>query len=467
MQMHIISYVATIITFLLISACSPNTKDSNFAKVSEEEFNESQKAQLEALVQDQLEQRDESGNIKELQGFKKAEKLGNNDTNLLASEDFKELIQSEEQIFEFEPPEGLEAEFSEPVMVHGASLFLANGDDLRAKCEGLAYQPEEPTMNEIIEHSQKTNTCGEVIVNFCIRLKMTKSIIPDKPNYTYTESPDLNLNLPCPGDSFQDLKIDIANGASHTNKATEKVRIQSMRSVVSVYLSNIPGCLDGGEWQHIRREDPEWNLDFIDNAATVYAKFKDVFEAESECISDSIAYGSTEDQCFANDPSYLAENILSGVSIGNIEGTASLSYPICTEDGQVGCIASSSYKAVRSSGLAEKVMNGQQVGGVSGEVAVETHSNCNSGGQDDCITTSVYKSMDLSSMDAGEAVDINTSNFSSLIKTAATMEFWDESGVRHTVSGDADISEANTKRKMFIDTIKAPIFLYNFCYKLI
>ena len=25
----------------------------------------------------------------------------------------------------------------------------------------------------------------------------------------------------------------------------------------------------------------------------------------------------------------------------------------------------------------------------------------------------------------------------------------------------------NTKRKMFIDTIKAPIFLYNFCYKLI
>ena len=26
---------------------------------------------------------------------------------------------------------------------------------------------------------------------------------------------------------------------------------------------------------------------------------------------------------------------------------------------------------------------------------------------------------------------------------------------------------SNTKRKMFIDTIKAPIFLDNFCYKLI
>ena len=31
----------------------------------------------------------------------------------------------------------------------------------------------------------------------------------------------------------------------------------------------------------------------------------------------------------------------------------------------------------------------------------------------------------------------------------------------------AMIGTSNTKRKMFIDTIKAPIFLYNFCYKLI
>ena len=442
MQRLMITNVSMITALLLVSACSPNTKNDNFSKISEEEFNESQKAELESLVQQQLEQRDENGNLQDLQGFTKAEKLGTDDANMLANDDFKELIQSDEQIFEFQPPEGIDAEFSEPVMVVGASLLLANGD-IKSQCENLEYFKDEPTMKDIVEYSQKTNTCGDVTVNFCIRLKMVNSIIPDRPNYTYTESPDLNLNLPCPGDSFKDLRIDIANGASHTNKTTEKVKISSARSVISVYLTNSPGCFDGGEWQDIRREDPDWNLEFVDNSATVYAKFADIFEIESECVSDSIAYGSTTDQCFADDPGYLADNILSGVSIGGVEGTATLSYPTCTEDGQVGCIASAAYKAVGSNGLAMKVMTGQTVGGVVGSVAIETHSNCTAGGQDDCITTATYASMDLSAMDAGGAVDLTSSNFSTQVKSAATFEFWDDTGTRHTATGDTDIVGAN------------------------
>ncbi|MFK7825817.1 MAG: hypothetical protein AB8G05_16815 [Oligoflexales bacterium] len=298
-------------------------------------------------------------------------------------------------------------------------------------------------MKQILEHSKKTNTCGDVSVSFCIRLKLTQQISPEQPNYTYTESPSLDLNLPCPGDSFNDLSIKIANDKSHSVSSSEKIEINAIRSVLSVYLSNTPGCLEGGEWRDIEREDPTWNLEFIDDVATVYAKFQDVFGAESDCISDSISYGSTTEQCFANESTYLVENILAGVIIGDLEGTASTSYPECTSDGQVGCIASSTYKAASADGMAAKLISGQTAGGVSGSVAIETHSNCSSGGQGDCITTSTYKSMDLASKDAGGAVDITNALFSARVKSSSTFEFWDENGTRYTSTGDEDIVEAN------------------------
>ena len=427
---------------LINLACNPGEKRSvNNVNISQEELSELQKAELEALINQRLEQRDENGNIQDLEGFTKAAEL-DSDNNLLTDESFRGLSQSEEQIFEFIPPEGVEAEFSEPVMINGAALFLTNAD-LKTKCEGLAYQAEEPTMKEIIEHSQKNNICGDVKVNFCIRLKLSQQINPESPNYTYTESPSLNLNLPCPGDSFIDLSIAIADGKSHTSNSTEQIKINAFRSVLSVYLTNSPGCLDGGDWQDISQEDPTWNLDFVDKTATVYAKFRDVFDAESTCISDTIGYGSTTEQCFATDTDYLAENILAGVTIGTIEGTASLDYPVCSSDGQLGCIATSNYKADNASGLANKILVGQTAGGIEGSIPIETHSDCSSGNQEDCITTATYRSMDLSSKDAGGAVDITNALFSARIKSSSTFEYWDETGTRYTAAGDADIVEAN------------------------
>ena len=441
MPRHLKTLFAVLYACWLVLACSANSQKSEYASVSNQELTELQKAELEAFVNQKLEKRDENGNIQELEGFNKNSKL-DTDSSLLADESFRDLSQSEEQVFEFTPPDGIEAEFSEPVMVSGAALLLT-ANDLKAKCGDLAYQAEEPTMKDIIEHSKKTNTCGNVEVNFCIRLKIAKQINPENPNYTYTESPSLNFDLPCPGNSFADLGISIANGKSHTSRSSEKIKISALRSVVSVYLTNTPACLEGGEWQYIGREDPDWTLEFTDNTATVYAKFKDVFGAESECISDSIGYGSTTEQCFANDPSFLAENILEGVSIGDVTGTASLNYPVCTSDGQVGCIAKSSYKAASADSIANKVISGQTAGGVAGSAAIETHSDCTAGGQADCITTTTYKSMDLSSKDAGGAIDITNALFSARIKSASTFEFWDETGTRFTAEGDTDIVEAN------------------------
>ena len=433
---------------LLLFSCSPQSEKSEFAQVSDEQLNESQKAELQALINSELEKRNDDGTVADLKGFKTSDKLGS-EGHLANNDGFQELIQNDEQVFEFLPPDGVKAEFSEPVMVNGASLLLTSSD-LKARCEGLAYQADEPTMKDIIEHSQKTNVCGALTVNFCIRLTMAQQIVPGQPNYTYTESPSLDLTLPCPGDSFAGLKIDIADGKSHTTSSSEPISIEALRSVISVYLTNSPGCLEGGEWQHIKRDEPIWNLAFTENTATVYAKFKDVFDAESECISDSIGYGSTVDQCFAEDSNYLAENILSGVAIGGLEGSGGLSYPVCTEDGQTGCIASTEFQAVAVSGLAAKVLSSTALAGVSGGVSPETRDDCTSGGQEDCITNDTYRTMDLSAKDSGGASDLNSTLFSARIKSTGTFEFWDEAGARHTASGDGNIVEANVRDSITI-----------------
>ena len=373
---------------LAILACNAETQKT-FSKASDQELSEDEKAQLESIVAEQLEKRDENGTVNDIQGLDKNEKFSSL-SEQLDSNDFRELAQRDEQVFEFEPPEGIQAEFSEPVMISGASLALtADRDDLKLICESLRFSTEEPTMKDIISRAKRTNACGNLTINFCIRLKMAKQILEDSPNFTYTQSPNFSVKLPCAQDSFEGLNIEIAGGATHTNNATEKVKIEGSRALISVYLTNTPGCIEGGEWKNIQRDDPEWSLDFIDNTATVYAKFKDVFESESECISDSISYGSTKDQCFANEPGFKAENIISGVSIGDIQGTASPSFPICTSDGQTNCIATDTHKAVTAVNVSAKVMESKTVAGISGTRA-EVSDSCSTDGEIECAANTTY-----------------------------------------------------------------------------
>ena len=331
----------------------------------------------------------ESGKLNELEGFTKSERIGEGSTEL-ASLDFREAVQNEESVFEFLPPEGVQAEFSEPVMVSGASLALAaEQDDLALFCDARDYFPEEPTFQDVINQSKRNSICGQVSFSFCIRLSMSSSAFEDRPNYTYTQSPDFDLNIPCPEESFKDLSIAIADGAPHTLKSTEKVSITAERTVAKVYLTNTPGCAEGGEWQPIKKDAPQWDLEFVDGAATVYAKFQDVFAAESECISDSIGYGSSTGQCFADDPNFLAENIVSGASIGDLAGTADPGVAVCSSDGQTGCIATASHVAEPTASIANAAMLGQTVANVAGTRALPA-SDCSADGQVDCAANASY-----------------------------------------------------------------------------
>ena len=440
MQVNHIILGMVVISFLSCRRSSNRTQSDN-ATISA-----AQKAELEQLIQEQLESRDENGNISDLQGFETTEGINGLEPKNTSLAELKagtadtsnNPIQPDKEVFDFTPPEGIEAEFSEPVMVIGSSLFLANArntEEIEAICAGLQYFEEEPTIKDILEYSKRENVCGAQTFNFCIRLSMPGSLA-----YTYAQSPNLYLDLPCADDTFTGAKIEIDYGRSETDATSTTIDIFAKNSVTEVYLTNTPGCTDGGAWQKVVQDDPLWTLNWVDNVASVYAKFKDVFGQESQCIFDTIAFGTGGDKCFAYEAGFLPDNILSGVTIANLEGTGG-DYPICTSDGQTGCVASSAFKGVKSSGLAAKIISGNTIGGVAGTAITQTYSNCTGANQKDCITTPTYKSMDLS--EAGTSNGLLDTNFVSRLLAASDFEFWDASGNKHTVSGDADITADN------------------------
>ena len=438
------NYILLGILAISVLACRSRGKRTQTNNAS---ITAAQKAELEQLIQEQLEKRDENGNVSELEGFNTSEgitalepsnttlaelKAGTGDTR-------NDPIQPEKPVFDFDPPEGIEAEFSEPVMVIGSSLSLAKGrnsKEIEAVCAGLEYYPKEPTMKDILEYSRQNNICGEATFNFCIRL--TK---PGFLAYTYAQSPNLNLDLPCPENTFSGAKIEIDYGRPKTEATTTIIDILAKNSVTELYLTNTPGCTEGGGWQKIIREDPLWTLNWVDDVATVYAKFKDIFGQESECIFDTVTFGTGGDMCFAYESGFTADNILSGVTIADIEGTAG-DYPICSSDGQTDCVTSSDFKGLEKNQLtAEVVLTGNTIGGIAGTAVVQTYSNCTGANQKDCITTATFKSMDLS--EAGATNGLLASNFVTRLLAASDFEFWDASGNKHTVSGDTDITASN------------------------
>ena len=81
----------------------------------------------------------------------------------------------------------------------------------------------------------------------------------------------------------------------------------------------------------------------------------------------------------------------------------------------------------------------------TGTATLESHNNCTGGNQDGCIATSTYKTMDLSNKDGGGALDLNSADFLTRMKSASLFEYWDDTGTRYTANGDGDIISTNIK----------------------
>lgn len=125
----------------------------------------------------------------------------------------------------------------------------------------------------------------------------------------------------------------------------------------------------------------------------------------------------------------VSSNILNTVSLFGISGSAIAKPSDCITDGEIGCVATPSFKAVDMSNLTiGNIRNGISVGGITGD-----------------FPSNIYK---LSG--AGGNLPINSALYQARIKSDLYFEYWDAAGQRHTNNGDADIQAANLKKDVVI-----------------
>ncbi len=139
----------------------------------------------------------------------------------------------------------------------------------------------------------------------------------------------------------------------------------------------------------------------------------------------------------------LASKVLMSTSygVGGNGSTGTLTLPtagnVLTGSGSYGEAGSSLTPAYSPDfPLAANVRSSDTVNSMAG-----TLNDCSAGNQAGCVSTSTFKSMDLTSATA--MTDLTMANFNATIATAANFEFWDSTGTRHQVTGDADLAAAN------------------------
>lgn len=81
------------------------------------------------------------------------------------------------------------------------------------------------------------------------------------------------------------------NGGDTNTNATSALLNLSASGATSMYITNVGGCLTGGSWEAFSCTKA-WFLGQTNGTATVYVKFMDESQNESNCISDTITHSS-------------------------------------------------------------------------------------------------------------------------------------------------------------------------------
>ncbi|RYF62239.1 MAG: hypothetical protein EOO39_30650, partial [Cytophagaceae bacterium] len=232
-------------------------------------------------------------------------------------------------------------------------------------------------------------------------------------------------------------------------------------------------------------------------------------------------------------PSYtpdfpLAANVRSNDTTDGVTGTVL----DCGTEGAVGCvIVGPTYGAAILTGIESKILSGQSIGGVAGNVtlpaagkvlvsttygtsgtgttgtltlptaanvragstdygdpgsavtptyspdfplAANVRSNdtvnnvigtlldCTAGNQAGCVSTSTYKTMDLS-LASGTIDDLTDATLSVALKSSSQFEYWTSTGVRQVSIGDTDISAANILSTVSIFGTTGSVLAYSPC----
>lgn len=182
-------------------------------------------------------------------------------------------------------------------------------------------------------------------------------------------------------------------------------------------------------------------------------------------------------QSSAGDANLIAGNIESGNTIFGITGSVTASPSGCTSNSEVGCVATSSYKAADLTNLsAGNIKNSISIAGVTGNI-IETPGNCSSDAEVGCVTVAGYKAADMGNVTAGTiksgttiagisgdypsatfplsgaSVSPDLTLFVTQMTSDGSFEYWDSAGVRRTGSGDSELASSNIKNGVQIESL--------------
>lgn len=158
----------------------------------------------------------------------------------------------------------------------------------------------------------------------------------------------------------------------------------------------------------------------------------------------------------AGDADLVAGNIKTAINIFNVTGNVVPdAAPLCSADGNVGCITTASYKSADMANVqAANVRSGIVIAGVTGNYG-GAYANCAANGEVGCVTTATYAAADLTNLLSGNikngvtiagtagtypslatplAGATGTSDLSSMAANTAagSYEFFDSTGTRYT-----------------------------------
>ncbi|RYZ91179.1 MAG: DUF1566 domain-containing protein [Proteobacteria bacterium] len=183
-------------------------------------------------------------------------------------------------------------------------------------------------------------------------------------------------------------------------------------------------------------------------------------DGQTGCVS-SASYPSVDKAVLTSNQAKMR----SGFTIGGVAGTLT----DCSTDGGSGCVAvGPSFAAMITGTASAKIAAGQTLGGVTGSAPVRA-MDCNADGATNCTAIAGFPAVNLATLNPGVIKSgvmvagvsgnypsptfkltgatatpaLDSATFNAKIKSSASFEWFDASGVRHLSSGNSALTASN------------------------